>query len=119
MLETKKVVFGGSKKEKSEFIHVCDAARMSADLISDDYIKKAVTITGIQVYTAEELLEMIKEIIDLDIEIEFDEKSTRHAHYKLTPYQYVPKSSIKYVSNEYTDIGQGILELISELSDDK
>ena len=119
MLETKKVVFGGSKKEKREFIHVCDAARMSADLISDDYIKKAVTITGIQVYTAEELLEMIKEIIDLDIEIEFDEKSTRHAHYKLTPYQYVPKSSIKYVSNEYTDIGQGILELISELSDDK
>ena len=91
---------------------------MSVDLIKEDYLQKAVTLTGLQVLTQAELLEMISEILDTNISIIFDEQSTSHAHYKLTPYQYVPKSSKKHISNEYIDIGQGVLELISELSNE-
>ena len=61
---------------------------------------------------------MIVEIMDTDVAVEFDTESTSYTHYKLTPYQYVPKSSTKHISSEYIDIGQGILELISELSND-
>ncbi len=119
MLVNKKIIFGGTGNEKREYIHVLDAARMSVDLIKEDYLQKAVTLTGLQVLTQTELLEMISEILGTDVSITFDEQSTSHAHYKLTPYQYVPKSSKKHISNEYIDIGQGVLELISELSDEK
>ena len=119
MLVNKKIIFGGTGNEKREYIHVLDAARMSVDLIKEDYLQKAVTLTGLQVLTQAELLEMISEILDTDVSITFDKQSTSHAHYKLTPYQYVPKSSKKHISNEYIDIGQGVLELISELSDEK
>ena len=118
MITNKKIEFGGSGSEKREYIHVLDAARMSVELLSPDYLSKAVTLTGIQVLTQAELLDMIKEILGIDIDVTFNPESTSHAHYKLTPYQYVPKSSIKHISSEYVDIGQGILELISEVSDE-
>ena len=118
MIKNKKIEFGGSGREKREYIHVIDAARMSVELLSSDYLSKAVTLTGIQVLTQGELLEMIKEILGVDVAVTFNPESTSHAHYKLTPYQYVPKSSIKHISSEYVDIGQGILELISEISNE-
>ena len=118
MINNKKIEFGGTGGEKREYIHVVDAARMSVELLSTEYLSKAITLTGIQVLTQAELLEMIKEILDTDVSVIFNPESTSHAHYKLTPYQYVPKSSIKHISTEYVDIGQGILELISELSEE-
>jgi UDP-glucose 4-epimerase len=117
MLNNRKIEFGGTGKEKREYIHVVDAAKMSVDLLDDAYIQKAMTLTGIQVLTQAELLEIIIEILGEDISVTFNPKSSSHAHYKLTPYQYVPKSSTKVISKEYVDIGQGILELISELSE--
>ncbi len=116
MIKNKKIIFNGSGKEKREYINVIDAARMSADLLTDDYLQKAVTLTGLQVLTQEELLEMIAEIMDVEVSVNFNPESSSDSHYKLTPYQYVPKSSVKLVSREYIDIGQGLLELISEIS---
>jgi UDP-glucose 4-epimerase len=118
IIANKKILFGGTGKEKREYIHVVDAAKMSADLLDDAYLQKAVTLTGLQVLTQAELLEMIVEILDVEVSIDFDANSKSHSHYNLTPYQYVPKSSTKLVSKEYIDIGQGVLELISELSSD-
>lgn len=117
MLKNKKITFNGTGTEKREYIHVNDAAKMSVDLIDDSYKQKAVTVTGLQVLTQAELLEMIAEIMDEKIEIRYKEESEIEAHYNQTPYQYVPKRSLKIVPNEYIDIGQGILELISELSE--
>ncbi len=117
MLKNKKITFNGTGTEKREYIHVNDAAKMSVDLIDDSYKHKAVTVTGLQVLTQAELLEMIAEIMDEKIEIRYKEESEIEAHYNQTPYQYVPKRSLKIVPNEYIDIGQGILELISELSE--
>lgn len=63
------------------------------------------------------MLDIIVEILGEDIPVTFNPESSSHAHYKLTPYQYIPKSSTKVISKEYVDIGQGILELILELSE--
>jgi len=116
MVTKKKIVFGGTGKEKREYIHVIDASKMSIELLDESYLEKAVTLTGIQVLSQSELLEMVAEIMNTDVLIDYDIESRSHSHYKLTPYQYVPKSSIKLISKEYIDIGQGILELISEIT---
>lgn len=115
MVLNKSITYGGSGKEKREYIHVKDASRMSVDVLEDRYKNAAITLTGIQVLTSTELLDMISEISDMEIDINFDDSSTSHSHYKLTPYQYTPKSAVKHVSSEYVDIGQGILELIDEV----
>ena len=61
---------------------------------------------------------MIAEIMNEDVSINFDHNSTKDSHYSLTPYQYVPKSSVKLVSSEYIDMSQGLLELISDISNE-
>jgi len=115
MVLNKEIIYGGTGKERREYIHVMDAAKMSVDILDDKYIGKSITLTGVQVLTSTDLLEMISEIISKDIRIKFDESNSTHSHYKLTPYQYLPKSSIKLISTEYRDIGEGLLELISEV----
>jgi UDP-glucose 4-epimerase len=115
MLNDREIVYGGTGRERREYIHVVDAARMSVDILDDGCSEQAITLTGTQVLTSTELLDTIAEILDDDIKIEFDDTSKTHSHYLLTPYQYTPKKSVKYISNQYVDIGQGILELISEI----
>jgi len=116
IVENKKIIFKGSGKEKREYIHVSDAAKMSVDLMDESYKQKAITITGLQILSQSELIEMIIEIIGKDVEVKFNENSDIEAHYNQTPYQYVPKRSLKLVPSEYIDLGQGILELVSELT---
>ena len=115
IVHNKKIIFGGTGNEKREDIHVVDAAKMSVDVLDDKYKQKAVTLTGIQVLTQSELIQMIQEVIGYDVLVEYNSDSKSHNHYKLTPYQYTPKSSVKIISREYVDIGEGILELVSDL----
>jgi UDP-glucose 4-epimerase len=112
MVGNERIVFGGTGDERREYIHVKDAARMSVDVLSEKYIRKAVMLTGTQVLTSTELLSMIREVLQKDIDIKFDASSSSHNHYTMTPYQYIPKSAVKIISEECVDIGQGILELI-------
>lgn len=51
MLNNRKIEFGGTGKEKREYIHVTDAAKMSVDLLDNSYLQKGMTLTGIQVLT--------------------------------------------------------------------
>ena len=115
MINNKKIVVSGTGNEKREFIHVKDAAKLSIISIDDKYKNKAVSITGTQVLSQSELLEIIKEILSDNIKIEYDFSTRRRDHYQLTPYQYTPKHATKLISNEYIDIGQGILEIIEEI----
>jgi UDP-glucose 4-epimerase len=39
-------------------------------------------------------------------------------HYKITPYTFSPKIGKKLVNNPYTDIGQGLLQLMEEVYKD-
>jgi nucleoside-diphosphate-sugar epimerase len=73
MVTKKKIVFGGTGKEKREYIHVIDASKMSVDLLDESYLEKAVTLTGIQVLSQSELLEMVAEIMDDREEKEWDD----------------------------------------------
>jgi len=107
--------YNGTGEERREYIHVQDAARLSVDTLSERYINKSVTITGLQVLDSHSLINMIFEIAGLKNSVSFSDKNVSNDHYKITPYRYQPDQAIKIVPDEFIDIGQGIMDLIEEI----
>ena len=60
-----------------------------------------------------EILEMISEMLNHEIEIEY-QKGELGGHYKITPYSFKPKVALKLIPKNYHDLGQGILDCIYE-----
>jgi UDP-glucose 4-epimerase len=108
------IIYNGSGAEKREYIHAYDAARISVDILSNEYLNKAVTITGQQNFSSKEVLEMIFEISGIRKKIIYKENSNPD-HYISTPYRYSPKSSEKITPTQYKDFGEGILEIIESI----
>ncbi len=97
-----------------DYINVLDAARCSADILTDEFVNQHVIIAGTQSIRVRELLDMIKEIFKNEIKIEYVPDDTTH-HYTVTPYSFKPKVAKKLVSNYYHDLGQGILEMVYDI----
>ncbi len=112
-LQNKKIISSGSGEEIREYINVKDAARLSMEILSEKYNNSHVIITGHHPMKASDMLMMIKEIIGENIDIIFKENNM--AHYYYTPYSFTPKIGNKLVSNEYLDMGQGLLEVMQEI----
>lgn len=104
----------GDGEELREYIHVHDAARISADMLDEQYSNKHVMITGNHAIKIKDLLIMIREIFNNKIEIEYL-PSAEEEHYEITPYSFSPKIAKKVVSNSYLDLGQGILSMIDDV----
>jgi UDP-glucose 4-epimerase len=112
------LVYDGTGRERREYIHVNDAARLSADVITQDFVNQAVTITGSQVLTSRELIDLIFEIAGLEENARYMPEEKAGYHYSSTPYRYTPKQAKKLVPREFIDIGEGVLEIIEEISRD-
>lgn len=63
---------------------------------------------------ARDMLNMIREMLGNKMDIEFVGIQDK-AHYNITPYSFVPKLGQKLISHYYTDMGQGLLECISDI----
>lgn len=111
-LENKEILHKGDGTECREYIHCRDAAKLSVDIISDEFINKHLLLTGLEKHNFKEILTMIKELLNDQIEIKFDDLEYK-GHYKVTPYSFHPTIGEKIVSNPYVDLGQGLLECIS------
>lgn len=107
--------YRGTGKERREYIHVEDAARLSVDILDDKHLNQAITVTGSQVLNSEELIDMIFEIANVEKNVEFINKGLSPDHYTMTPYRYTPKQAKKLVTDEFKDLGQGILEVVEEI----
>jgi UDP-glucose 4-epimerase len=57
---------------------------------------------------------MIREIFKGKIEINYM-PAKEHSHYTITPYVFNPQMATKLKSNEHIDIGQGLLNILTEL----
>jgi len=110
-----KLEYFGTGKERREYIHVEDAARLSLDALSADHKNKAITVTGHQVMNSEELIELIFEIIGKEKNVEYVTNQKYEGHYVMTPYRYTPKQAKKLVPDEFVDLGEGVLEIVEEL----
>lgn len=112
-----KMLYPGTGDERREYVHVKDAALLSVQALEEKYNKQCLTITGTQVMTTRQVLNMITEIMDKDVEIDFVPSGSNYKlfHYHMTPYRYTPKPGRKLVTDCFVDLGQGILDMIEEV----
>ena len=57
---------------------------------------------------------MIKEMLKGDVEIHYVPAKLKE-HYEITPYVFNPRVATKIRGNEYLDMGQGILNILTEI----
>ena len=110
-----RIVFPGTGEEIREYVHARDAAALSVDILASAYANRHVIITGHHPMRVTDLLRMITEMLQRDVRIEFA-GAQGNAHYTVTPYSFTPKIGNKLVSNEYVDMGQGLLECLHEIA---
>jgi len=104
----------GTGEEIREYINVRDAARLSVEILNDEYRNKHIIITGHHPMKFKDMLFMIREILGKKISIEFSNEENQD-HYNITPYSFSPKIGQKLVSHYYLDMGQGLLECLHEI----
>lgn len=105
-----------SGDEIREYIHVRDAAKVSSRVLSPEYYNKRFVITGHQAIPVRQMLEMIQEILARPIQLEFEPKDDTD-HYRLTPYNFVPKIGEKFAPDLFTDMGQGLIECMADMAE--
>lgn len=112
-----KIVGEGTGDELREYIHVRDAAKLSVDILSEEYKNKHIILTGHYPMKFGDLLHVIQEILNNKVEIVLREptNSSRLAHYSIAPYSFTPKVGQKLVTTCFTDLGQGLLECLQEI----
>lgn len=118
VVKESKLDYRGSGKERREYIHVRDAAKLSVDILDVEHKNNAITVTGHQILNSEELIDMIFEIVGAEKNVRYLDDNHSPDHYVMTPYRYTPKRSKKLVPKEFIDIGEGILEIVEELDID-
>lgn len=113
----KRILYPGTGDERREYIHVADAASLSIKALDKKFNNQCLTLTGTQVMTTRQMLTMLVEIMNEDVKLEFDPSGSTYDlfHYQMTPYRYTPKLGQKLVLDCFTDLGQGILEMIDEV----
>ena len=115
LLKGSSLNYWGTGKERREYIHAVDAAKLSVDILDSIHTNKAITVTGQQVLTSDEMIDLIFEIIGKKRNVNYVSSDTSHGHYISTPYRYTPKQAKKIVPSEFIDLGEGILEIVEEL----
>ena len=115
VIQEGKLDYRGTGKERREYIHVRDAARLSVDILDEIHKNKAITVTGHQVLNSEELIDLIFEITGIDKNVVFSPDNFSQDHYVMTPYRYTPKQAKKLMPDEFIDLGQGVLEIIEDI----
>lgn len=113
-LVEKRIVRDGDGEELREYIHVSDAARLSVNILDEKYKNQHLVLTGSQQIRIRDLLTMIREILSGDISIEYQPAGASE-RYKITPYVFKPQLARRVVPSDFVDLGQGILEMLSEV----
>jgi len=113
-LVEKRIKFSGSPDAQREYIHVQDAARLSVEVLKPEFRNRHIILTGNERMSVVNLMKMIAELSPAPVQLEFDEM-IRKAHYEMTPYAFNPRIGTKLVSNEYVDLGQGLMDCLAEI----
>jgi UDP-glucose 4-epimerase len=116
-LEQRHVVAYGTGGELREYIHATDAARLSVDILADEFANESVVLSGHHPLRFQELLTLIAEIVgdDVDIELRAPGADDLSGHYAITPYAFRPRVARKLVTTSYVDLGQGLVDVLHEL----
>lgn len=114
-LQDSHIAYSGSAHAMREYIHATDAAKLSVQILAPEYANRHLVLTGQERMAVKNLMQMIAEMIpEKSIELSFNENPIP-GHYVMTPYGFSPKIGHKLVPSDYVDIGQGLLDVLSEL----
>jgi len=110
------IKYAGDINSMREYIHVYDAAKASVDILVDEFKNENIVLTGQEPMKVSEMLNMLAEILNIkESKIEFVEDNYE-GHYVRTPYAYQPRLGKKYIPPVHVDLGQGLLQIIDEIS---
>ncbi len=115
-IKTKKLRYKGSSETMREYIHAYDMANACVDFLNEKFINQRLILTGKNMIKVKDMLNIIAEILGLNQSaVEFIE-GEYNGHYIRTPYAYVSNLAKKYSPELHVDLGQGILDLIKDIS---
>lgn len=115
ILKKKKVIYHGSGREIRQLIHIEDACKLSADVITNKNLKnKSFTITGNKSFSSNQILNEIFKAIGHKKKILY-KKVKNKLHYSSTPYTYQPIKSSIIMPKKDKNLKQGVIEMINEI----
>jgi UDP-glucose 4-epimerase len=118
-MRTGKIRYDGEPDDSREYIHVADAARLSVDILDPAYANQHLVITGPYPMRIRDLFTMFSEILGREIKVEYTQPDSPNRRYHITPYQYHPRVGKKLTSNISVDFGQGILQILEQISQEE
>jgi UDP-glucose 4-epimerase len=105
----------GQPDDAREYIHVEDAARLSADALAPEFENQHLVITGHNATRARDLFTMFSEILGKEIRVDYTDPDVPDGHYRITPYRFHPHVGKKFTSNVYVDFGQGMIQILDQI----
>ena len=115
LLKKKKVCYFGSEKSARNYIHVDDAARISVDILKNNFINKNVAILGKKKIKILELLKIIKNYLEIDKPNIF-KKNNLIGHYINSPSLYKFKKEIKIFPKKTYSFNHRLTDFINSLN---
>ena len=98
-----------------------DAARLSVDILSEEFKSQHITIVGPHRMRFRDLLAMIREIVGEDVTVELTQQrsdgvhASQLAHYTVTPYNFRPKLGKNLRDHYHVDMGEGLLDCLDRM----
>ena len=89
-LKRNEMSYGGTEHAMREYVHVLDAAKLSVEILSEEFSNKPVIITGHERMTVGALMRMIAEMVPGNPTLKFGAFPVE-GHYEMTPYSFNPK----------------------------
>jgi UDP-glucose 4-epimerase len=118
-VETGVVMYQGDPDTVREYIHIDDAAHASVKIaLKKEFCNQTLILTGQEQMPIFRLLKMISEIIGIKKKIKFLRKK-KIGHYLTTPYAYNNKLIKKFIPDFHVDLGQGLLQLVKQIKNEK
>ena len=113
-IKNNKLIYEGSKNAEREYIHVQDAAKISAEVVKKKFINKYLTLTGKRKIKVKSLLQYLSKILKVKKKIIYNNKKN-NGHYEKTPYNYIPKKGKKIFSSKNRNFLKELKDLVNEL----
>ncbi len=113
-LEAKKIVYFGNSKTEREYIHVKDAAKITADIIKKKFKNKHIILSGSKSIKIKSVLNTLSKVLGYKGKIIFKNKKIL-GHYIKTPYTYKPKYGKKLPLKKNLNFTKSLISLVNEV----
>ena len=113
-IEKRKIQYAGNKRSLRKYIHVIDAAKGTANIISPKYKNKYVNITGVKLYRVTQLLKIISEFLKIKSKVNYLNPNVTTRYIKF-PKLFKTRIGSDYKFKKSIKFENGIQSLINNI----